>query len=94
MVESALKVLRRAHIIEIAVKRVLTPKDSQDHLHLYKGAIYGLSPAADIRALFPHASPISGLYQAGQTTYPGCSVALAAMSGIFAAETLMKMKNM
>lgn len=93
VVESAIKTLRQEHKIDIAVKRVLSPKYFQDRLHLYKGAIYGLSPAADIRALFPHASPIYGLYQAGQTTYPGCSVALAAMSGIFAAETLLNMEN-
>jgi phytoene dehydrogenase-like protein len=62
-------------------------------MHLYKGAIYGLSPAADLRAQFPHASQIPGLYQAGQTTYPGYGVGPAAMSGIFAAETLLKTKN-
>jgi phytoene dehydrogenase-like protein len=59
-------------------------------MHLYKGAVYGLSAAADLKAQFPHATQIPGLYQAGQTTYPGFGVAPAAMSGIFAAETLMK----
>jgi phytoene dehydrogenase-like protein len=93
-VESALKALGRVHKIDIAVKRVLSPKDFQDRLHLYKGAIYGLSAAADFREQFSHASQISGLYQAGQTTYPGFGVAPAAMSGIFAAETLMKMENL
>lgn len=92
-VESALKALCRVHKIDIAVKRVLSPKDFQDRLHLYKGAIYGLSAATDFREQFPHASQISGLYQAGQTTYPGFGVAPAAISGIFAAETLMKMEN-
>ena len=89
VVESALKALSRLHNIDIAVKRVLSPKDFQDRLHLYKGAIYGLSAAADLRAQFPHASQIPGLYQAGQTTYPGFGVAPAAMSGILAAETLL-----
>jgi len=92
-VESTLKALSRLHNIDIAVKRVLSPKDFQDRLHLYKGAIYGLSAAADIGAYFPHTSQISGLYQAGQTTYPGFGVAPAAMSGIFAAEALLETSN-
>ena len=91
VVESALKALSRLHNIDIAVKRVLSPKDFQARMHLYKGAIYGLSPAADFRAQFPHASQIPGLYQAGQTTYPGFGVAPAAMSGIFAADALMEL---
>jgi len=33
---------------------------------------------------------INGLYQAGQTTYPGYGVSSAAMSGILAAEALIK----
>jgi len=57
-------------------------------LHLYQGAVYGLSPAADPWTLFPHKTPIPGLYLAGQTTFPGFGVANAAMSGIFAAEAL------
>jgi phytoene desaturase len=93
VVESSLQALSRLHKIDVAVKRVLSPRDFQARMHLYKGAIYGLSPAADLRAHFPHASQIPGLYQAGQTTYPGYGVGPAAMSGIFAAETLLKMKN-
>lgn len=94
VVESALKALCRLHRIDIAVKRVLSPKDFQTRMHLYKGAVYGLSAAADLRAQFPYASQIPRLYQAGQTTYPGYGVGSAAMSGIFAAETLMKMENL
>jgi phytoene dehydrogenase-like protein len=56
--------------------------------------LYGLSPAADPRELFPQRTPIAGLFQAGQTSYPGYGVAPAAMSGIFAAEALMKTENM
>jgi phytoene desaturase len=69
---------------------VIGPKDFQDRMHLYKGAVYGLSPTADLRAYFPYDSPISGLFQAGQTTYPGYGVSSAAMSGILAAETVMR----
>jgi len=90
VVESAVRTLSRIHQINIAVKRVLSPKDFQDKMHFYKGALYGLSPAADPRTLFPHNPPIAGLYQAGQTTYPGYGLGPAAMSGIFAAEALMK----
>lgn len=93
-VELAIRALSRIHNIGIAVKRVLTPKDYQDRMHFYKGALYGLSPAADPRELFSHRSSIAGLYQAGQTSYPGYGVAPAAMSGIFAAEALMKAENM
>jgi phytoene dehydrogenase-like protein len=90
VVESAVTALSRIHKINIAVKRVLSPKDFQDRMHFYKGALYGLSPAADPRTLFPHNPPIAGLYQAGQTTYPGYGLGPAAVSGIFAAEALMK----
>ena len=92
--ESALKALSRIHDLDIAVKRVLSPKDFQDRMHHYKGAIYGLSPTADLRAQFPHVSPIAGLFQAGQTTYPGYGVSSAAMSGILAAEKLMETEKM
>jgi phytoene dehydrogenase-like protein len=95
VVESALQALSRLHKnIDIAVERVLSPKDFQAGMHLYKGAIYGLSAAADFRARFPHASGVPGLYQAGQTTYPGYGVGPAAMSGIFAAEALLNTNHM
>ncbi len=94
IVELAIKALARIHKLDVAVKRVTSPKDFQDRMHLYKGAAYGLSPTADPRAQFSHDSAIRGLYQAGQTTFPGYGVSSAAMSGIFAAETLMRTENM
>ncbi len=93
VVESSLQALSRLHNIDVAVKRVLSPRDFQANMHLYEGAVYGLSSAADFRVQFPHVTPIQGLYQAGQTTHPGFGVAPAAMSGIFAAETLLKKRN-
>jgi phytoene desaturase len=78
-VEFAIEALRRRHAIDIAVKRVISPRDFQARMHLYTGV-----------ARFPHSSQIPGLYQAGHTTYPGFGVAPAAMSGIFAAEALLK----
>jgi phytoene desaturase len=93
VVASAIKALKRLHKMDVAVKRVITPKDFQNKMHLYKGAIYGLSPIASLNAQFLHDSPICGLYQAGQTTYPGYGVSSAAISGIFAAEMLMRTRD-
>ncbi len=87
--DSAIAALSRLHKIDVAVQRVRTPKDFRDTMHLYAGSLYGLSPAADPRSQFPHSSPIPGLYQAGQTTYPGFGVGAAAMSGILAAEAII-----
>lgn len=93
ILESAINALSRIHHIDIAVKRAICPKDFQSKLHLYNGSIYGLSPVAGPGAQFPHNPPIRGLYQAGQTTHPGCGVGPAAMSGILAAEALIKNEN-
>jgi len=86
----AIRALQRIHKIEIAVRRVRSPKDFENQMHLYKGAIYGLSPAANPKAQFPHNPPIPGLFHAGQSTFPGFGAGIAAMSGILAAEELMK----
>lgn len=85
----ALEMLRRDNTIDIATYRVLSPKEFQDSLHLYGGAMYGISPTAGPAALFKYRTPVRGLYQAGQTTWPGFGVVGAGMSGIFAAETLI-----
>lgn len=90
IVDMAIKKLSESHVIDIAVTRAVSPKDFQDRMRLYKGAIYGLSPAAGPGALFPHRSGIEGLYLAGQTTFPGYGVSPSAMSGILAAESLLK----
>ncbi len=87
--DSAISALARIHKMEIAVRRVLSPRDYRDRMHMFGGAVYGLSPAADPRAQFPHKTPVEGLFQAGQTTYPGYGVGPATMSGVFAAEALM-----
>lgn len=86
----AVELLRRDHKIDIAVCRALSPKEFQDGAHLYAGALYGLSPIAGPAALFKHRTPIRGLYQAGQTTWPGFGVVGAGVSGVFAAETLIR----
>ena len=86
----AVERLRRDHEINIAVRRVLSPKEFQDESHLYAGALYGLSPVAGPTALFSHRSPIRGMYQAGQTTWPGFGVVGAGISGVLAAEALIR----
>lgn len=90
MFELGIEALSKWHKVNIVTKRIISPKEFRDKMHLYKGAVYGLSPVADPRAQFPHVSPIHGLYLAGQTTYPGYGIGAAAMSGIFAAKELMK----
>lgn len=86
----AIELLHRDHEIDIAASRILSPKEFQDDAHLYAGALYGLSPTAGPAALFKHRTPIRGLYQAGQTTWPGFGVVGAGLSGVFAAETLIR----
>lgn len=85
----AVERLRSMHKIDIAVRRILSPKEFQNDAHLYAGALYGLSPLANPATLFKHRSPIRGLYQAGQTTWPGFGVASAGLSGVMAAEALI-----
>ncbi|MBK7199520.1 MAG: NAD(P)/FAD-dependent oxidoreductase [Anaerolineae bacterium] len=85
----AVEALGRVHTLDIAVKRLVSPKDFRDNLNLYRGAVYGLSPEVAPWNHFPHRTPLRGLYQSGQTTYPGYSVARSAMAGILAAEALL-----
>ncbi len=89
ILERAVDALARIHKLDIAVQRVVSPKDFRNNLHLYRGAVYGFSPQVAPWNHFPHRTPMPGLYQAGQTTYPGYSVARSAMSGILAAEALL-----
>ena len=88
LTESAIAALRRSYELNIAVTRVRSPKDFLESMHLFQGALYGLSPAVTPREQFPHNSGIPGLFLAGQTTFPGYGVGAAIMSGIFAAEAL------
>lgn len=88
---SAIRRLREVHALDIVVTRVRTPQSLSQSLHLYRGALYGLSPNAGPREQFGHRTPIPGLYLAGgQSAYPGYGVATSMMSGILAAEALMK----
>jgi phytoene desaturase len=91
--EKAIEALSNRYSMDIVVKRSLNPKDYQERLNLYKGAVYGLSPIVSPNKMFPHKTPVSGLLQAGQTTYPGYGISASAMSGIFAAQEIIKERN-
>jgi phytoene desaturase len=88
LTRSATAALSRTYDLDIAVTRVRSPKDFLEDMHLFQGALYGLSPVATPREQFPHTPAIPGLFLAGQTTFPGYGVGAAMMSGIFAAEAL------
>jgi phytoene desaturase len=82
--------LKTLHDLQIEASRILSPREFANTFHLYAGTLYGLSPLAPPTSLFNHATPIQGLYLAGQTTWPGFGVVNAALAGIIAAERLME----
>lgn len=82
--------LQARHAINIEARRIRSPREFQNQLNLYHGALYGVSAAKGLTGLFPHKTPIEGLYLAGQTTYPGLGVATAALSGIHAGNALLQ----
>lgn len=86
--EAAIAWLRGRHTLEIAVRRVRSPRDFEQQLGLPDGAIYGVDPAEGPRALFPQRTPVGRLYLAGQSTFPGFGVPMAAISGVRAAQAL------
>jgi phytoene desaturase len=89
VVEGAMKVLSGRERLDVAVRRVRSPRDFAATLHLFDGALYGFSPTTSPLGLFPRKGGIPGLYLAGQTTYPGFGVPMAAASGILAAEAIL-----
>ncbi len=88
--DAAIARLARHQTLDIARLRTVTPREHEQRMHLYGGALYGLSPAATPQQQFPHRTPIDGLILAGQTTYPGFGVATAMLSGIFAADEALR----
>lgn len=87
---SAIDALSRHHALDIATCRIVTPRDYERRMHLFDGALYGLSPGASPTAQFAHETPVPGLFQAGQTTHPGYGVGPAMWSGILAAEAMAR----
>ena len=88
--DKAIRALSRHHDLDIVARRITSPRDYRARMHLFEGAVYGLSPAADARSQFPPRTPVPGLFQAGQTSYPGYGVATSILSGIFAADALAR----
>lgn len=89
LADASIAALGRHQPLDIATTRLISPRDYANQWHLYRGAVYGLSPAARPDQQFPHRTPIEGLYLAGQTTYPGFGVATSMFSGVFAADAMM-----
>lgn len=86
---TATATLTRDYDIEVAASRLTSPADFAHDLNLYRGAVYGLSPQVAPWDHFPHRTGVQGLYQCGQTTYPGYSVARSAISGVLAARAVV-----
>lgn len=82
--------LRESHRLDIAARRIVSPREFESDVGLYEGALYGISPVAGPGALFAHRTPIRGLYQAGQTSWPGFGVAPSGWSGVMAADALLE----
>lgn len=74
----------------IVRQRVLGPSDYVHERHLYEGALYGLAPGAKPTEFFPRQAGLDGLYLAGQTTFPGYGVPTALLSGLHAADAVMR----
>lgn len=76
--------------LSVKTMRVIDPIGFRDRHYLHEGALYGVAPGAPPPQLFPHRSGIDGLYLAGQTTFPGYGVATVILSGLQAAEALLR----
>ena len=90
LADQAIAALSRDQPLKIKVRRVMSPRTYAERMNLFHGALYGLSPGVSPAQLFPHETPIEGLFLAGQTTYPGYGVAPALFSGILAAERVVE----
>lgn len=62
LTELAIAALRRTYDLDISITRVRSPKDFLEGMHLFEGALYGLSPAVTPREQFPHVTEIPGLF--------------------------------
>nr|WP_199043318.1 NAD(P)/FAD-dependent oxidoreductase [Dyella sp. ASV24] len=77
-------------MLEIETVRTIDPQTFEQERHLYEGALYGVAPGANPNAYFAHRTPLSGLYLAGQTTFPGFGVPAALYSGLQTAGVMMR----
>lgn len=76
--------------LQVETRRVVDPPDFARSRHLYEGALYGIAPGATPDKFFAHRTAVRGLYLAGQTTFPGYGVPSAMLSGIQAADALIR----
>ncbi|MDO5606384.1 MAG: NAD(P)/FAD-dependent oxidoreductase [Paracoccus sp. (in: a-proteobacteria)] len=81
---------RRMPDLSVETLRVTDPRSFVQDRHLHEGALYGMAPGVPPNRFFPHRTSLAGLYLGGQTTFPGYGVALALLSGIQAAEALLR----
>lgn len=81
---------RRLPGLSVETLRLMDPGHYAHDRHLYEGALYGMAPGVPPNTFFPHRTPLTGLYLGGQTTFPGYGVAPALLSGIQAAEALLR----
>lgn len=68
----------------------ICPQDAQKGKYRNQSQHITLALAEKLAAFFAQKTPIGGMFLADQTTYPGYGVSAAAMSGILAAEALMR----
>ena len=85
--------LQARYPFRIVAKRIVGPVDFMRRRHLYEGALYGLSPAARPGDFFPRRLGGTNLYLAGQSTYPGYGVPAAILTGVHAADAVMRQRG-
>ena len=77
----------------VAVERVFTPRDFEQHFSAYRGATFGLQPTLrQSNHWRPQAKSMQceGLYFAGSSTHPGAGVPIVLQSGKICAEELRR----
>ena len=85
--------LQARYPFRIVAKRVVGPVDFMRRRHLYEGALYGLAPGAKPGDFFPRRMGGTDLYLAGQSTYPGYGVPPAILTGVHAADAVIRQRG-
>ncbi len=91
--ERYIEALQKGRPCRVLARRILAPGDFARERHLYKGALYGLSPGLKPADYFPRRVGSTGLYLAGQTTWPGYGVPPAMLSGLHAADAILNARR-
>lgn len=85
--------LQARYPFRIVAKRIVGPADFMRRRHLHEGALYGLAPWAKPGDFFPRRMGGTDLYLAGQSTYPGYGVPPAILTGVHAADAVMRQRG-